>query len=119
MIPCKPVDTLISTSKDIILLDPLFSNPTWFCQIMGAFQYPTFMRQDICFTVNRVCQFMHAPTYSHWAIVKHILHYLHGTTTYDLHITCSSSFALHGFTNVDWADNINDRKSIGGYLFFG
>jgi len=35
-----------------------------------------------------------------------------------LHITRSSSFALHGFTNVDWVSSIDDRKSTKGYLIF-
>ena len=61
----KPVDTPISTSKVTIMSDPLFSNPTQFHQIMGALQYLTFTRPDICFAVNRVCQFMHAPTDSY------------------------------------------------------
>jgi len=56
------------------------------------------MRPDICFVINRVSQFMHAHTDSYWAAVKHILHYLQVTVSYDLH---NSSFALHGFTNVN------------------
>jgi hypothetical protein len=59
---------------------------------------------------------MHAPTNSHWIVVKHILHYLRGTTTHGLHITRSSSFALYGFTDADWVGSIDDRKSTGGYL---
>jgi hypothetical protein len=87
---------------------------------MGALQYLTFTRPDICFDVNRVCEFIHAPTDSHWAAVKRILCYLRGTTSYGLHITRSSSFALYGFTNVDWAGSVDNRKSTGGYLvFFG
>jgi hypothetical protein len=120
MTSCKLVDTPISTSKVIILPDALFSYPTWFCQIMGTLQYLTFIRPDICFVVNRVCQFMHVPTNSHWTVVKHIMLYFKGTTSYDFHITRSSSFALHGFTYVDWIGSIDDRKSMGGYLvFFG
>jgi len=46
---------------------------------------------------------MHAPTDFHWAAVKHILRYLKGTTSYGFHMTRGSSFALHGFTNADWA----------------
>jgi len=79
MLSCKPVDTPISTSKATILPDPLFSDATRFRQIVGALQYLTFTRPDICFAVNRVCQFMHAPTDSHWAAVKRILRYLRGT----------------------------------------
>jgi len=45
---------------------------------------------------------MHAPTNSHSIVVKHILRYLKGTTSYGFHITHGSSFALHGFTGADW-----------------
>jgi hypothetical protein len=65
MLSCKPIDTHISTSKATILPDPLFSDATRFRQIMGSLQYLTFTRPDICFVVNRICQFMHAPTDSH------------------------------------------------------
>jgi len=36
MTSCKPVDTVVSPSKVTILSDTSFSNPTRFCQIMGA-----------------------------------------------------------------------------------
>ena len=117
---CKPVDTPISASKVTILLDPLCSDLTCFRQIMGALQYLTFMRSDICFAVNKFYQFMHAPTDSHWGVVKRILCYLRDTATYGFHITCSFLFALHGFIHVDWAGSTDDHKSIGSYLvFFG
>ena len=45
------------------------------------------------------------------------MRYLKDTTTHGLHITRSSSFALHGFTDADW---VGSGKSTGGYLvFFG
>jgi hypothetical protein len=103
MLSCKPVDTPISTSKTTILPDPLFSDATRFRQIVGALQYLTFTPPDICFAVNRVCQFMHAPTDSHWAAVKHILRYLWGTASHGLHITRSSFFALHSFTDANYS----------------
>jgi len=63
---------------------------------------------------------MHAPTDSLKVAVKRILRYLKGTTSYGFHITRGSFFALHGFTDADWAGSIDDRKSTGGYLvFFG
>jgi hypothetical protein len=65
MTSCKPVDTPVSYSKVIILPDNPFSDPTQFRQIVGALQYLTFTRPDICNAVNKVCQFMHAPTDSH------------------------------------------------------
>jgi hypothetical protein len=65
MLSYKPVDTPISTSKATILPDPLFSDATRFRQIMGVLQYLIFTRPDICFAINRVYQFMHAPIDSH------------------------------------------------------
>ena len=82
MTSCKSIDTLVSPSKVILLPDHSFFDPTRFRQIVGALQYLTFTCPDICFAVNRVCQFMHAPTDSHWAVVKRILCYLKGTTSY-------------------------------------
>jgi len=87
---------------------------------MGVLQYLTFTRPDIRFAFNRVCQFMHAPTYSRWIAVKHILRYLKGMTSYGFHITRSSFFNLHDFMDANWAGSIDDHKSMGGHLvFFG
>jgi hypothetical protein len=116
----QTVDTPVSPSKLAIQPDHPFSDPTRFRQIVGALQYLSFTRPDIYFAVNRVCQYMHAPTDSHWVAVKRILRYLKGTASYGFHITRGTSFALHGFTDADWAGSIDDRKSTGGYLvFFG
>jgi len=101
MTSCKLVDTPISTFKVIVLPDCLFLDPTRFRQIIGAHQYLSFTRPDICFVINKACQFMHASTDSYCAAVKHIMHYLRGTVSYGLHITRSSSFALYGFTYAD------------------
>ena len=120
MTSCKLVDTQVSPLKVTILPDNSFSDPTQFCQIMGALQYLTFTRPDICFVVNRVSQFMHAPIDSHWAVVMRIIRYLKGKTSYGFHITQGSTFALHGFRDVNWASSINGGKSTSGYLvFFG
>jgi len=114
----KPVDTLASVSKVSLQPSGLYSDPTRYRQIVGALQYLTFTRPDICYAVNKVCQFMHAPTEIYWAVVKHILRYLKGTSFVDLHLTRGSSLSLHGFSDADWAGSIDDRKSTGGYIVF-
>lgn len=57
---------------------------TFYCQIVGGLQYLTFTRPDIVFTVNKLSQYMHCPTYQHWVVVKHILCYLNGTVSFGI-----------------------------------
>jgi len=77
-----------------------------------------FTRPNISYAVNKVCQFMHAPTKSHWVAIKLILRYLKATSFFGLYRTHASSLSLHGVINVDWVESIDDRKSIGGYIVF-
>jgi hypothetical protein len=118
MSSCKHVDTLAFTSKIGLQTSDLYFNPTRYRQIVGALQYLTFTRPDICYTINKVCQFMHAFIESHWAAVKHILWFLKGTSSFGLHLSCGSSLSLHGFTNADCMGSIDDRKSTGGHIVF-
>jgi len=52
----KPVDTLLSPSSKLgFVPGTIYSTPTCYRQIVGALQYLTFTRPDICYTVNKVC----------------------------------------------------------------
>jgi len=55
MSSCKHVDTPASVSKLDLSSTVLFSDPTRFRQIIGALQYLTFTRLDICYAVNKIC----------------------------------------------------------------
>jgi histone deacetylase 1/2 len=72
----KSVDTPLSPSEKLSLLDgdPLCeADATKYRSVVVALQYLTLTRPDICFAVNKVCQFLHAPTTVHWSAVKRIL----------------------------------------------
>ena len=60
----------------------LFHDPTLYRSVVGALQYATLTRPEICFAVNKVCQFMASPLDSHWTVVKRILRYLKGTLSH-------------------------------------
>jgi hypothetical protein len=65
MTSCKLVDTPISTSKVTILPEPYFLILHGFAKSWILFNISPFIRPNICFVVNRVCQFMHVPIDSH------------------------------------------------------
>ncbi|XP_042029931.1 uncharacterized mitochondrial protein AtMg00810-like [Salvia splendens] len=87
--------------------------------VVGALQYVTITRPELSFSVNKVSQYMPCPLDSHWKAVKRILRYLSGSTDYGLHIT-PSNFHISGFSDSDWASDIDDRRSTMGYcVYFG
>ena len=68
-------------------------------------------RPDISFAVNSLSQFMVDPRRVHWTAAKRILRYIRGTVEYGLVYECRGSVELAGFTDVDWARCVEDRKS--------
>ncbi|XP_057975480.1 uncharacterized mitochondrial protein AtMg00810-like [Malania oleifera] len=92
--------------------------PSLYRSVVGNLQYLLFTRPDLSFSVNRVCQFMHAPCLSHWQSVKRILCYLKHTLHYGLFITPSPTPFLAAYTDADRAGCPDDRKSNGGYCVF-
>jgi hypothetical protein len=101
--------------------DPLFpEDATRYRSVVGALHYILLTGPNLSFSVNRVCQYMVAPTTMHWAAVKRILRYLHATYDLGLCFMKTSSSLLSAFSDADWAGNPDDRRSTGGYaVFFG
>nr|GEV19706.1 hypothetical protein [Tanacetum cinerariifolium] len=54
----------------------------------------------------------------HRVAVKRILRYLRGTSSHGLTIRRSSDFALHAYSDADWADCLDDRRSTTGYCLY-
>ena len=94
------------------------NDATNYRSIVGALQYLTLTRPDIAFSVNKLCQFLHAPTTIHWAAVKRILRYVKQCTGLGLKIHKSSSTLVSAFSDADWAGSIDDRRSTGGFAVF-
>jgi histone deacetylase 1/2 len=70
---CKAIDTPLFSTKKLSVTEgePLRTeDATRYRSIVGALQYLTLTRPDISFSVNKVCQFLHAPTSVHWSAVK-------------------------------------------------
>jgi histone deacetylase 1/2 len=118
---CKGVTTPLSTSEKLSLNEgePLaVEDATRYRSIVGALQYVTLTRPDISFSVNKVCQFLHAPTTLHWTAVKRILRYLKHTKALGLKLVQSDSTLVSAFSDADWAGCPDDRRSTGGFAVF-
>ena len=117
----KPVSTPLSSVDKLSSMDGDRLGPqdaTNYRSVVGAMQYLTLTRPDISFAVNKVCQFLHAPTSVHWSAVKRILRYVHGTLTLGLSIRKSDSTLVSSFSDADWAGCVDDRRSTGGFAVF-
>jgi histone deacetylase 1/2 len=119
----KSIETPISTVDKLSIADGVKLGPvdaTQYRSMVGALQYLTLTRPDISFAVNKVCQFLHAPTTVHWKAVKRILRYVQGTLGVGLKIRNSVSTTVSAFSDADWAGCVDDRRSTGGFaVFFG
>jgi histone deacetylase 1/2 len=79
---CTSSPTHLSYAEELSLDDGTPLGPDDISQyrsIVGALQYLTLTRSDISFSVNKMCQYLQAPTSSHWATAKRILRYVQGT----------------------------------------
>jgi histone deacetylase 1/2 len=120
---CKALPTPLSASEKLSVAEGELLGPedsTRYRSIVGALQYLTLTRPDIAFSVNKVCQFLHAPTTTHWTAAKRILRYVSGTMGLGLSFRKSSSTLVSAFSDADWAGCVDDRRSTGGFdVYFG
>jgi histone deacetylase 1/2 len=101
---CKSIDTPMSSSEKLSIesgnkLGP--EDSTKYRSVVGALQYLTLTCPDISFVVNKTCQFLHAPTTTHWSAVKRILRYVSGTSSLGLKIGKSGSMMISMFSDAD------------------
>lgn len=74
-------------------------------------------RPDISFAVNLLSRYCENPGPGHWGAVKRVLRYIKGTTEYRLKYGSSNDDALIGFSDSDWAADLDERRSTTGYVF--
>ena len=84
--------------------------------VVGCLQYlATCTRPDLCFLVSVLARYVSRPTADHCAFAKGVLAYLAGTT--NLGIAFGTNKDLVGFSDSDYAANVDNRRSTTGYVF--
>lgn len=71
MLDVRPVTTPMAVSPKLTLKSgsPI-ADPREYRTIIGSLQYLSFTRPDIAYSVNRLSQLMHCPTFDHWQAAK-------------------------------------------------
>ena len=118
---CKPVSTPLEPGRKFQQLsssDELFDVQTY-QQAIGCLTYiSTATRPDIAAAVGALSQYMSKPSKDRWMGVKRILRYLKGTLKYGLQFSAQEEKPeLFGYTDADWAGDVDTRRSTSGYVF--
>jgi histone deacetylase 1/2 len=123
MTHCSGMSTPLSSSEKITAREGELLGPedsTNYRSMVGVLQYLTLTRPDISYAVNKVCQYLHAPTAIHYSAAKRILRYIKHTLSFGLTFLHSKSTLVSAFSDADWAGCVDDRRSAGGFaVFFG
>ena len=89
-----------------------------FRSLIGSLRYLMNIRPDITFCVSYLSKFMDKPSSKHLAAAKRILRYLKGTVNLSiLYKRGDRDMKITGFSDSDFAGDINDRKSTSGQIF--
>jgi hypothetical protein len=87
MSSCKPVPTPLATNMKLSAYtgEPLGAeDSTRYRSLVGALQYLMITRSDLAYSVNKVCQYLYAPTTEHYSAVKLILRFVNKTISLGL-----------------------------------
>jgi hypothetical protein len=86
--------------------------------MIGSVLYITTSRPDIMHAIGMVGRFQSAPKQSHLQAVKRIFKYLKETMNYGLWYPRNQNFQLTAYSDADWANCVDERKSTSGGAFF-
>ena len=107
--------------KDYVMnLEEDAVDTTKYRSVVGSLRYLCNTRPDITFAVGMVSRYLEAPAAPHWAAVKQILRYIKGTAGYGCCYKRGSGGApeVIGFSDSDYAGDMDDRRSTTGLVFF-
>lgn len=120
MVDCNPAYTPLdpnitltaATDEQQVLTDVPYQ------VLIGSLMYAAVgTRPDIAFAAQSLSQFNTKPTQTHWTAAKHVLRYLKHTRAYGITFRTDGNANVSGFSDADWGQNRQDRRSVSGYAF--
>ena len=111
-----PVDLNVKLQKENGVSRPV--DTTSYQSIFGSLLYAAITtRRDIAQAVGVVSKFCANPTQSHLTAAKRILRYLKGAGYFGLSYEKCADGNLIGYSDADWAGDVDDRHSTSGSVF--
>lgn len=74
-------------------------------------------RPDLAAAVGVLSQFATDPCPTHWQTLKRVFRYIQGTKTHGIKFQAASDEKLQGYSDADWAGDVETRRSTSGYAF--
>ena len=88
-----------------------------YASAVGSLMYAMIAtRPDIAFAVGVVSRYMSNPGKKHWEAVKGIMRYLKATKSLRICYE-SQDLSVRGYTDSDYAGDLDKRRSTSGYVF--
>jgi hypothetical protein len=120
---CKPVKTpaqiglqLTQSINDDHTLTAENSFP--YREVIGSLIYLMMAtRPDISWIVSRLSQYLERPQQMHITAAKRVLRYLNGSQSTGIIFSKTNDWNLRGYSDSDWANDQDDRRSTTGYIF--
>jgi hypothetical protein len=111
-----PMESRLKLSKKSY--EPLV-DATLFHSIVGSLRYLVNTQSDLAFAVGFVSQFLSEPHADHMVVVKHILRCIASTMNWGIRLKKGSGdVVLKGFSDSDFAGDVDNRKSTTCVFFF-
>lgn len=91
---------------------------TLYRMLVGKLLFLTKTRPDLTHAVSVVSRFMQHPQEAHLQAAKHILRYVRRYPDLGLFFKQGEENLLRGYTDADYGQDVDDRISVGAYIFF-
>ena len=85
--------------------------------MIGSFLYLTTSRPDISYSVGVYARFQANPKESHMIALKRIIKYVKSIADFGVWYSNDTNDVLVRYSNANWAENADDRKSTSGGCF--
>lgn len=118
MTDCKPISTPMEFGLKLKSEPEATKVNEPYRELIGSLIWlSTCTRPDIAYATSKLASFCSHPTEAHWKAAKRVLRYLKATQNIGISYSKKSSEMLQGYSDADWAGDIEDRKSTSGFVF--